>query len=88
MGKFLSVRNSLQMLISLASLLSLIGHVSISIRWLMLVCGSGHVVDAYTGGTDSLGAVSSESKTCSEIGVELLKRGVSSNSLDVGTWSN
>ena len=33
---------------------------------------------AWTEGTDSLGAVSSESKLCSEIGIELLKRGVSS----------
>lgn len=31
----------------------------------------------WTEGKDSLGAVSSESKLCSEIGVELLKRGVS-----------
>lgn len=32
---------------------------------------------AWTTGTDSLGAVSSESRLCSEIGIELLKRGVS-----------
>jgi gamma-glutamyltranspeptidase/glutathione hydrolase len=67
---------------SLASLFGLIGHASRSILWLMLVCGSRElVVNGYTSGTDSLGAVSCESKTCSEIGIELLRRGVSSHSL-------
>lgn len=63
---------------SLASLLSLIRNASRSVLWLILVCGSRNVVvNGYTSGTDSLGAVSCESKTCSEIGIELLRRGVS-----------
>jgi hypothetical protein len=41
------------------------------------LAGFGGLSATTTGGTDSLGAVSSESKICSEIGIELLKRGVS-----------
>ncbi|CZR69360.1 related to gamma-glutamyltransferase [Phialocephala subalpina] len=40
---------------------------------------------AWTEGTDSLGAVSSESKLCSEIGIELLKRGGNAADALVGT---
>jgi gamma-glutamyltranspeptidase/glutathione hydrolase len=80
MGKRLLLSEVVQLLMSLASFLSLIGHASRSAFWLMLVCGGRHlVVNGYTSGTDSLGAVSCESKTCSEIGIELLRRGVSFN---------
>jgi gamma-glutamyltranspeptidase/glutathione hydrolase len=44
---------------------------------LILSTWSGNIV-ANASSSDTLGAVSSESKLCSEIGIELLKRGVSS----------
>jgi hypothetical protein len=60
-------------------LLSLIGHASRGLIWFLLLHSSSNLVNAAPAhGTDSLGAVSSESKTCSEIGIELLRRGVSS----------
>jgi hypothetical protein len=60
-------------------LLSLIGHASRGLLWLLLLHSSSELVNAAPAhGTDSLGAVSSESKICSEIGIELLRRGVSS----------
>jgi hypothetical protein len=63
--------------ISPAQLFSVIRHASRGLLWLLLL--NGHLVNgAPAHGTDSLGAVSSESKTCSEIGIELLRRGVSS----------
>ena len=67
-------------LILAASFFSLIGHASRGFLWLMLASSAG-VITANatpTAGTDSIGAVSCESKTCSEIGIELLRRGVSS----------
>jgi hypothetical protein len=44
--------------------------------WHALV-GLGWLIAAVSAGKDDLGAVSSESAVCSEIGIELLKRGVS-----------
>ena len=43
--------------------------------WILLGLRASIAVNA--SGTESLGAVASESKLCSEIGIELLKRGVS-----------
>jgi hypothetical protein len=64
-----------------APLIGLIGHASRGLLWLLLL--NGHLVNAVPAhGTDALGAVSSESKTCSEIGIELLRRGVSSFRVD------
>jgi hypothetical protein len=70
-----------------APLIGLIGHASRVLLWLLLL--NGHLVNAVpVHGTDALGAVSSESKTCSEIGIELLRRGVSSFRVDElkGHW--
>jgi hypothetical protein len=67
-----------QPLMVTASLFSLIGHASRGILWLMLVSQSIYfTANASASGTDSLGAVSCESKACSEVGIELLRRGVS-----------
>ena len=64
-----------------APLISLIWHASRGFLWLLLL--NEYVTKAAPAhGTDSLGAVSSESKTCSEIGIELLRRGVSSAQWD------
>jgi hypothetical protein len=64
-----------------APLIGLIGHASRGLLWLLLL--NGHLANAVPAhGTDALGAVSSESKTCSEIGIELLRRGVSSFHVD------
>jgi len=52
-------------------------HILRGILYLTLTSWSGCIAVTATTGQDSLGAVSSESKICSEIGIELLKRGVS-----------
>lgn len=49
----------------------------------LLVSASNVCNAAAISSTDRLGAVSSESKLCSEIGVELLKRGVRSTSIEM-----
>jgi hypothetical protein len=70
-----------------APLIGLIGHASRGLLWLLLL--NGHLVNAVPAhGTDALGAVSSESRTCSEIGIELLRRGVGSFHVDgmKGHW--
>ncbi|KAN0107880.1 gamma-glutamyltranspeptidase [Hyaloscypha variabilis] len=68
----------------MAPTLSLIRHASGSLLWLLLL--SRHLVNAAPAhGADSLGAVSSESKTCSEIGIELLRRGGNAADAMVGT---
>jgi hypothetical protein len=70
-----------------APLIGLIGHASRGLLWLLLL--NGHLANAVPAhGKDALGAVSSESKTCSEIGIELLRRGVSSFRVDglKGHW--
>ncbi|KAE9377462.1 gamma-glutamyltranspeptidase [Stipitochalara longipes BDJ] len=68
----------------MASLYNLIKHASRGLLWLLLL--DGHFVTAAPAhGTDSFGAVSSESKTCSEIGIELLRRGGNAADAMVGT---
>ncbi|KUJ06596.1 gamma-glutamyltranspeptidase [Mollisia scopiformis] len=64
--------------------LRLIGRIS---KWQLVVTllsGVGTCAP-WTSGTDSLGAVSSESRLCSEIGIELLERGGNAADALVGT---
>ncbi|KAH8778074.1 gamma-glutamyltranspeptidase [Hyaloscypha finlandica] len=68
----------------MAPLIGLIGHASRGLLWLLLL--NGHLANAVPAhGKDALGAVSSESKTCSEIGIELLRRGGNAADAMVGT---
>ncbi len=70
--------DTVQILIVIVSLRTFVEHASRGLLLLMLLSYSRHVIiNASAAGTDSLGAVSSENKACSEIGIELLRRGVS-----------
>ncbi len=61
----------------LVSIFRLIGHATRGLLCMMLMSTRYLNVNASASGTDSLGAVSCESKACSEIGIELIRRGVS-----------
>ncbi|TVY36469.1 Glutathione hydrolase proenzyme, partial [Lachnellula subtilissima] len=52
---------------------------------LVLLCSTGSIASLDSSGVSGLGAVSSESKVCSEIGIELLKRGGNAADAMVGT---
>jgi hypothetical protein len=66
-----------QLLIIIAPMSSNMSRFYTTLLWLILSIWGGSIV-ASASSSDTLGAVSSESKLCSEIGIELLKRGVSS----------